>query len=59
MLGKSLQTVGERRPFYDEAYAVYPLWHALHSPVRVWRMQPFVSNNGCRDNNSGRAGDDM
>lgn len=60
MLGKILQTVGERMAFYYDGYAGYHTTACFDFPLCTSvRMQPFVCDDGWRDNNSGRAGDDM
>lgn len=60
MLGKILQTVGERMAFYYDGYAGYHTVVCFDFPLcTLVRMLPFVSDNGCSDNNNGSAGDDM
>lgn len=57
MLGKILQTVGERTAFCYDENAGYHTAACFDFPCA--HMQPFVSDNGYNDNNSVGVRDDM
>lgn len=60
MLGKTLQTVGERMAFYYDGYVGHHAVVCFTFPFACFSArQPFVFDNGCGDNNSGNAEDNM
>ncbi len=60
MLGKILQTVGERMAFYYDGYAGHHTVVCSGFPSAcLCTWQPFVFDNGCGDNNNERAVDNM
>lgn len=60
MLGKILQTVGERMAFYYDGHEGYDTVACFGFPCACFvHMQPFVSDKICSDNNSVGAGGDM